>query len=216
MFRYIILSLLFLISTVSLFAQKAVAKDDVIKTLKSIRSKLVAIPVDTAAESEQITAIRTQLNYAILNIEKDADSFPASYLESLEKLAVIVDLARVNTQEKSQILEIVSKDIRSKFSRPPDKMNSDSYIKLVKVVVMTQKEGQPVNNLRIHYNGLGYNINYSLPNYTFQDVTGPVQEDLVPGYYVMWAKKDGDPKILGKIITEINPAKENKITITIE
>ena len=199
-----------------LFAQNEVSKDDIITSLRLVRNNLGAFSSPTAAQREKIDTIRMQINFAILNIDKDPDKFPKVYLQSLDQLAEFVKSNSQDATDKNKILDMVAKDLKLKFSKPPDQISSTAYTKLIKVSVMTQKGGKPVKNLRVHYNGLGYKINYSAPNYSFQNVTGPVQDQLVPGLYVLWATKDGDSGVLGQVITEIDPVKENKITIIVQ
>lgn len=214
--RIFFLFLLLNYSCLNLFAQDEVSKDDIITALKSVRTKVVAITSPTSSQNEKIQAIKSKINFAILNIDKDPDKFPKAYLQSLEQLSAFAEYASQDSVDKNHILDVIAKDLELKFSKPPDKISSTSYIKLVKVSVMTRKGAEPVKNLRVHYNGLGYAIDYAAPSHSFQGVTGPLKDNLVPGYYVLWATKDSDLKMLGKITIEIDPTRENNIIIIVQ
>ncbi|HTF29917.1 MAG TPA: hypothetical protein VK625_13785, partial [Flavitalea sp.] len=113
-------------------------------------------------------------------------------------------------------MQYLSKDIERKFKRTGDHINVGKLLKLVPVEVATvDTASKPVSNLNVHYTSIASKIDYNFPEYTFQNLTSPASEGMVPGLYMMWVTRGNDRRPLSEKMVDVDPAKSNKIRMPV-
>jgi len=213
--RHGLFLLLLLIGYVS-HAQYYIDKLPVIRTLRNIRNALVDIAISSPEISSAKAKSKDIINNAIINIDSRTDSFPAAYNQALERLLLFVkSIPRDDSVAAKNMLLLLLRDVQLKFGKKPQQLSSAAYSYLLDVTVVTLRNKSPAPDLRIRYAPLGYKIDYEHPEGSFQNLSTPVTQKMVPGYYVIWVTNDGEFRKLVGMTVEIDPEQKNQINFNI-
>ena len=164
----------------------------------------------------QVDSLVTTINKGLINADAGSKPIPLAYqnaINDFSKMAVMLKDQPDSVQK--QALGKLLIDFKLKFEFASDNVSTESLFKLIEVEVETREESAPANNLSVHYAALGYVPNYENPIYTFRGQTSPAKEMMVPGFYRIWITRPGETKVLGEKMTEVDPAKRNKITVNV-
>jgi hypothetical protein len=182
--------------------------------LESLRNNIASLPYPKPAKNQ----LRNLINRALTCVHwTKADSISPHYISSVKLLSQYASqIAAMRPDSQTQYLAVLSKDIHLKFDRSGDNAGPEGLLNLVTIQVETvNAKNEAISSLNIHCTALGYKVDYTKPGYTFQQLTSPVSEAIVPGYYLLWATKNGSAKPLSERIVEISPDKKNLIRLLI-
>lgn len=189
-------------------------KTEMRQELRSLRNNIALLPYSNAERNQ----LRNLVNRAVTCLDwTNADSISPHYISSVKLLSQYASqIAGMKPDSQLQYLNILSKDIQLKFDRRGDNAAPAGLLNLVTIQVETvNAKSEAISSLNIHCTALGYKVDYAKPGYTFQQLTSPVSEAIVPGYYLLWATKSGSAKPLSERIVEISPDKKNVIRLLI-
>lgn len=211
-----LLLFLFTLMPVTLYVNAQDKKAAMRQDLKTLRSNLASLPYSDTEKNR----LRNLVNRAISCLDwTESDSISSQYISSVTLLSEYA--AKINamgSDTQSHYLAILSKDIKLKFDRNGDHATRPAgLLNMVSIHVETVNDrNEAVPSLNIHCTALGYKLDYTKPGYTFQQLTSPVSEAIVPGYYLLWATKNGSTQPLSEKIVEISPEKKNIIKLLID
>jgi hypothetical protein len=193
------------------------SNEGIISGLREIQTEINKV----SASSPSMKALKKEcvlfINDAILRVGKTNKVYPEAYINSLKPLisfSKTIDSSALTDQE--EILRLLWIDLRIKFKEIPNTLGADLYTDLVSVKVITMKGTSQISNLRVRYSSLGYKIDYNRPEGSFQRLTSPVEEGMVPGYYKIWVTSDGNFTVLQQWSGEIDPQKNNVVQMDIQ
>jgi hypothetical protein len=192
-------------------------KDSVITKLREIREEVLAISSPSTEVKTLGRNCALLINHTLLLLNEHKGNYPSSYVDALHQLTAFTkEIRKEDSSIQKQMLPVLYADIKLKFMERGNQMNNALYTDLVDVQVVTVNGNLPIKNLRVRYSLLGYKVDYSRPQKSFQRLTSPCNELMVPGYYEIWVTRDGDYKVLKNWSGEIRPDKTNIIELAIE
>lgn len=212
-----VLLIVLITSQFSVNAQQSNYKDSIIGIIRTIRKEVSNID----SESKTVNALKStcvlNLNDVLLRLKNFQGTYHYKYVDAVN--GTLSFSKRIGMQDSSaqiKMLHALNTDIRIKFYEIPNHFTANLYSDLLKVKVKTLKNGIEIKNLRICYSSLGFEINYANPDNTFQQLSSPAVEDMVPGYYEIWVTEDGKKEVLQLWKGEISPLKKNEIQLNIQ
>lgn len=198
--------------------QEKVDKEGLTSKLREIRSAVELLSSSDESVIKERNSLRLLINDIILRLDEFKDTFPQPYATSLTHLLFVSrEISKSsNSIEQKNVLGLIFKDLQIKFKHRTNTLGGELFNDLLPVTVICKRKGAYVNNLRIRYAALGYAINTSNPDGSFQTLTSPASDKLVPGIYKLWATEDGKFTVLQSWSGELSPEKDNKIQLDLQ
>lgn len=198
-------------------ARQTVSKDSIINKLRQVRSNLSTLKIVSASIKDKTKDNLLLINDIIRQLREYKRDYPAPYNIALNSLVqVSKTLKDQDSTTQLNILTVLYRDIRLKFTPKANQLDDQLFAELTPVKVITLRQGKEIRYLRVRYCPLGFQVDFKQPANSFQRLSSPVTEDIVPGYYLIWVTEDGRYDILQSWKGEIHPLKPNVIELNIQ
>jgi hypothetical protein len=215
--RWIVLLTLSVVLCKCVSAGQDVSKDSIVNKLRQVRTHISTLKTSSAPVKNKVKDNLLLINDIIRQLRPFTRNYPAEYNIALNSLVQISQtLKDQDSTTQLNILTIMHRDISLKFTPKPNQLGDQLFAELTAVKVVTLRQGREVKHLRVRYCPLGFQVDFKQPGNSFQRLSSPVTEDMVPGYYLIWVTVDGNYDVLQSWKGEIHPLKSNVIEINIQ
>ena len=195
-------------------SQETIGREPVIAKLRDIRATVQAVANPDSNVIQKRNNLRLLISDVIIRVGAFEGEFPEAYASSLDKLIKASKLiSALKSEEQIKLMGLIHNDLSIKFKNRSNTLGAELFGDLLRVTVSCSRKGVIVNNLRVHYAALGYQVNPSKPDGSFPILTSPANDKIVPGYYMIWVTEDGSFSVLRSWSGEISPERENAIQL---
>jgi len=210
--RYLVLGLSIFLPLHLFVEAGSIGKEVVISRLKNIYETVRSVASRNEEVINERNELRLLINDIIIRVDQFGGEFPSQYVLSLDRIgSASRKLADTTAAAQIEILQGITRDLSIKFKDRSNTLSSRLFNDLLSVTVVCKRQGTAVPNLRVRYAALGYAQDPNNPDGSFQVLTSPAKEQMVPGYYLIWLTKDGSFTMLRSWKGEISPDKINTI-----
>jgi hypothetical protein len=210
--RYLVLAMSILFPFHLFVEHGSIGKEAVILRLKNIYETVQSVTSSNEEVINERNDLRMLINDIIIRVDQFKGEFPSQYVLSLDRLGSAArKLPDTTAAVQIEILRGISRDLSIKFKDRSNTLSSRLFNDLISVTVVSERRGTAVSHLRVRYAALGYSQDPNNPDGSFQTLTSPAKEQMVPGYYLIWLTEDGSFAMLRNWKGEISPDKTNTI-----